>query len=199
MQDSKPKRLVVWVVGALLMSSPLMAQQLTLTPDVPSLLGGTRFLANQTVLYSGGAYTLSFDGSTAGMGPNISIDAITELPNGDLLFSTDTPFLDPGGTWFQPADVVLYSGGLYSLYFAGGSIPGLTALANIDALALDSSGNLVVSFDAPVTVAAVTFDPHDLVQIVGTALTMYFDGSMNGLPVQANISGAASKSNFLRI
>jgi hypothetical protein len=59
----------------------------------------------------------------------------------------------------------------------------------VDAVAISGS-KLVLSFDARVTLGAITADDEDLVRFEGTDFTILFDGSAHGVPAWMNLDAA---------
>jgi len=180
----------------LMLLVPLAAQEFTGTTDIPATLGGSNYLANQAFDFDGTTYTLSFDGAAAGMGAAVNINALHVLPNGDLIFSTDASFYDTmGGTYFEPRDLILYSGGVFNMYRQGAA-DGLPANANIDAYSYHDSGDDLYSFDTPVMLGGVWYQPADLVRRgAGPTFALFFDAAANGVPSTANLCGSDELPN----
>jgi len=94
----------------------------------------------------------------------------------------------PGGVVANDEDLVRFDleSATYSLYFDGSDVGLSTGIANV---AFDTSGNLVMSFRASVTLAGTNVDTRDLVRFNATSLgpttagtfTYLFDGSDVGL------------------
>jgi len=182
------------------------ASPLYLSPDVP-----TTEAATLTTLLPWGV--VRYDGSVPAYAPFFTtpgmpvLDAIHKLDGkSDWLFSVEAAS-DFGGalpTLADPRDVVLFDGasGTYAVVFCGAAV-GIPAYANVDALYQnDDTGPLIVSFDVPTSIGALTFDPSDLVRFRRTgagcgdwALTAgnpIFDASAAGagVPTSANVIGA---------
>ncbi len=178
------------LAAALLIFLPCLAlsQVFDFGVDVPSDISGTNYLSNQIVHHDSGVYSVSFNGAAEGLGMDVNIIAIAVLGNGDIIFSTDAPFT-ASSINFEPRDIVQWNGVEYSMYKSGSAL-GLSASANINALALSSSGLLLISFDVPETVSATTYEPMDIARVNGdNSLNMYIDGSVAGIPADANITG----------
>jgi len=181
------------LVGVLFWSTSAPAQEFSFSLDIPASMGGPPiFLANQTVHHSSGTYSLDFDGGLFGWTAEVNINALafTLDGSGDFVFSTDAPFYEAAsGAFYEPGDVILYvkSAGTFTPYLLGASI-GLPREANIDALAFDGSGNLIASFDSPLTMVS-TILPMDLVIISGGLFTPFFSGISAGLGLADNITG----------
>ncbi len=179
---------VIWLVIVLLLSPGIsFAQDFTFSIDVPTDLNGTHYLAHQTVLHSGALYSLDFDLSVVGMVDNVNINAIAELPSGNLIFSTDAPFFD-GLMWYEARDIVMWDGFTTTMYQPGAPL-GLMEGANINALAVNGTGDILLSFDAPVDLGVISFEPCDIAQIDTGLLVMLFQGQMNGMLPSSNICG----------
>ena len=99
-----------------------------------------------------GSFSLYFDGSDVGLSVGgEGIDALTLLEDNSLLFSTEGTFNDGNGllansqdvTQFTPTSIGSNTAGSFELYFDGSDV-GLGA-ENVDALAVDADGNLLLS------------------------------------------------------
>jgi len=163
------------------------AQELTLGVDVPSDLGATTILGNQTARWSSGGWSLDFDGAAAGLTPDVNLDALEQLTTGGVLFSADAPFEVDGST-YEPRDVVRHEQGIFSLHVDGATL-GLPASADIDALARDAAGDLLLSLDAPTTVGLATFAPGDVLRVHDGALTLLVSAAAMGLPAGTDVVG----------
>jgi hypothetical protein len=165
------------------------AQSVTFTfsVDVPSDLAGTGYLANQTVMHSQGAYSLDFDGPMEGLQPDVNLDALIVMEDGSFLFSADAPFT-AGSTTFEPGDLVRFHGGSYYMFVSGADLR-LPAGANIDAVARDLDGQLVISVGAPASVAGSDYMADDVIRIDGLTLSLAVSGQQLGLPAGTNIVG----------
>jgi hypothetical protein len=145
--------------------------------------------------YSSGLYSVSLSIIGVGAGPGANIDGLAILPDESVLFSVDAP-ASIAGIPCGASDIIRRSGSgpttTFNLYKSAASM-GLSAGANIDALAVHpTSGNLLISFDAPETVGATTFMPADIAE-VGTTLTMFFDASTKSVPDSINTVGYECK------
>ncbi|MCP3980549.1 MAG: hypothetical protein GY716_14700 [bacterium] len=159
--DSRTPGLLL--VLLLLASACAGAEQFAITTDVPTPLGTATYLANQIVERSGGSYSLSYDGTGDGLGPDVNLNALVLLEDGSFLFSTDAPF-ESRGVYYEARDVVRYDSGLFYMHVDGGSL-GLAPDANLDALARDIDGDLVFSVDEPEFVVGLQIAPGDLAVI----------------------------------
>lgn len=151
------KKLALFVSALSLAASPIWAVTAYVVPDVPTDLGGTTFLPSQIIRYQTPAYALA-----QSLPQGVTIDGLDRLITGDWLVSFETP-VDLGGTTYQPNDVVRTNGIVFSATLCG-SLVGIPTASNVDAIILDTAGNLVLSFDIPTSIGASTFDPSDLVR-----------------------------------
>ena len=154
----KRRSLTVLVSILGLFASSVEAAELVLSVDIPTDLGAVTFLRNDVV---------DFETSTgysqrvalSALGDAVGIDAVHIVNDTTLLFSPSVAF-EVGGTNYEHHDVVQFdsSSGTYALYQAGGTTGlNLDGNVNVDAVALDGSGDLLLSFDRPVTVGGYRF------------------------------------------
>lgn len=173
-------------LGAL-MATTAAAQELTMAVDVPTDLGHSTYLGNQTVHHDGGNYSLDFDGPLEGLGPEVNINALDLLESGGFLFSTDAPF-DVAGATFEPRDIVSYDGVTFSLFLAGTDL-NLSAAADIDGLSRTADGDLVISLAAAEPVGTTDYLSGDLIRVSGLTLSIYLSAQTMGLPPGCNVVG----------
>src|SRR6185369_16990968 len=97
------------------------------------------------VRWNGAAYTLAFQGRPRGIPPGVNVDAVA-VRGTSLLLSFDVA-VDFGSFRADDADLVLWDGAAFSLFFdaaAAGVDPGL----DLDAADyLECNGHLLLSFD----------------------------------------------------
>lgn len=115
---------------------------------------------------------------------NADVTAYDLLDDGRRLFTLDT-FVDlGGGVLAGPEDVVAWNGAAFALHLDG-SAAGIPAGAKIDALGRSRSAGVtrtLLSFDVAVALpGGVHADDEDVVGWSGSAWTMVFDGSANGV------------------
>ena len=127
----------------------------------------------------------------AGLGTlpaSASVTAVHFEPQGDALFSLDTP-ATLGGILFLPGDVIRYEAAtdVYSREFDAAANG--VAEASVDALSM-IGGDLLLSFDVAVPLDSVVTDPEDLVRFSAGASTLFFDGSAEGVPSGMNLDAA---------
>ena len=169
------KRLILLLAILALLGPPVAAQRtLFVSPDVPTDDpggSGTTFMPWDVLAYKAGAYTpfpvLTFPPMTA-------VDALHKMDRpGNWLFSVEAPTELPAGSgvWFQPDDVIQFDGANYTLYFSGAAA-GIPPGVNVDAVFLfhDDFGFLVLSFDVPTTIGAMTYQPADLLRLSSVLL-----------------------------
>ena len=184
------KRSLVLLVGLGFTLLPAGAQPAYyVTPDLPVILGGEAFLPSTVVLNDLGTYSPALS-----LPVGIPIDALHRLDNGDWLFSLALPRI-LSGTSFEPRDLVQFNGVTHALLFDG-SAAGVPANASIDAFFAAGSGTWILSFDIPVTIGGVSYDPADLVRFVagpGFDPVPFFDASSLVPPLSTarNVTGVA--------
>ena len=130
-----------------------------------------------------GNFSLHFDGSAEGLPLNADINAFhIDDVTGDILMSfTETVTVPDGVGAVDSTDIVRFSGGTFSL-FLDGSTEGLddTDCENINGIAFDQSGNLVISTVGAFVADGVFGRANDLFVLDGGVWSKYLDGSAVG-------------------
>lgn len=152
-------------------------------------------------------WVMIFDGSDVGVG-NSDVDAFELMADGSILLSFEQPIIlgplgvvaDADIVKFTPSQLGNTTSGSFSLYFDGSDVGLTTANEDIDAIALDQSGNLVISTLGSFSVPGLSGLDEDLIRFEATALgtntsgtwTLLFDGSDIALTSGAeDINGAS--------
>lgn len=163
-----------------------------------------------------GVWSWILDGSDVGMS-NFAIDALSVLPDGDLLLSFRNPSIripgmregPGGGDRVDDSDIVRFhpttlgddSSGAFIFYFDGSDV-GLTANEhNVDALAITPEGSLILSTEGLFVAGKHVWPGNDLFRFIPTFLgpftvghfVPHFDGLSAGLGDDPgeNLDGAA--------
>jgi hypothetical protein len=168
-----------------LLAATAGADSFYFTPDVPALLNGSNYLPWNIVRDdASGAYTIP-----SSLPAGYELDALYHDASGAWYYSFKTQ-VTLGGTNFYREDVVKYDVSTgYTLAFDGS--PHLVAASwNVDAVFLDSLGDLILSFDIPATLGGATYEPADLVRWAGGSFSLFFDASAAGIPSSSNVTGA---------
>ena len=125
------------------------------------------------VARDGESYVVELDGTVVGVPPGVAIDGLAEVGPGSFLLSFDTAVTLPGGVVAQDEDVVLASGGAFSIAVdLTGIVPdGL----DLDGLDRSSDGAVwYFSFDGSGRLGGVPFDDEDIVAWDG-AWSLFYD------------------------
>jgi hypothetical protein len=148
---------------------------------------------------SGPQEVVSFDPSTGSTAlvetlteAPVEIDAFERLDADRYYFSTDM-HVEMGGLVIAPGDIVLSDSGSLSLAFDA-SAEGLSAAIDVDAVAVDGSDELVLSFDTHVDLGGTVFEDADLVRFDGSAFQAFFDATAAGFPDNADVDAATGFS-----
>ncbi|MDT8450580.1 MAG: hypothetical protein RQ847_10470 [Wenzhouxiangellaceae bacterium] len=113
--------------------------------DTSTTLAGMDVRPRDVVEEEGTGLVFAFVGGDNGIPADVSVDAVTRDPaSGDLLLSFDRTFTLPGPLQARPADVFRFNGSGFSSVFDGSAVP---ENANLDAVRLLSTGNVLMSFD----------------------------------------------------
>ena len=123
--------------------------------------------------------------------PAANLSALMRLDDGTPVFALDT-FANLGGQNAGPEDLIAWDGTNYSLAFDGSSA-GVPRGAAIDAAGrVFVAGEYVtlVSFDVTVGLpGGITIDDEDVAAWDGSAWSLYFDGTANGVPAALDLDG----------
>lgn len=147
---------------------------------------------------STGQWSLVLDGSDVGLA-SFAIDGLARRADGAILLSFAAPGNitgltgGPSGQAADDSDVVLFSptslgsntSGSFTFYFDGSDVALTSNNEDVDAIALDANGNLVLSTLAAFSAAGASGQDEDLIVFAATSLgsvtagtfTMLFDGS----------------------
>ncbi len=136
-----------------------------------------------------GQWAVHIDGSDIGLGGSQKIDAFDVQPDGSILFS---PLLDTNLSGFGPvddSDVLKFvpssigpeTAGSLSMYFDGSEHDLTTGNEDVDALALDDAGRLLISVSGNASGGFGTAADEDILIFDGNSLALFLDGSSVGL------------------
>lgn len=141
-------------------------------------------------------WVLFFDGSRVGL-KDVDLEAFTVIPDGTLLMSFDKSLKIPGLGTVQRNDIVRFipdalgdqTAGAFEWVLDGSDVGLNDSDEAIDAIALDTSGNLVISTAGDFKVDNLKGKDEDLWLFTATAFgtntagtwQLYFDGSNVGL------------------
>jgi uncharacterized repeat protein (TIGR01451 family) len=171
-------------------SNPLVARTpldwAAVSPDVTVELGGV--IVNPANVAMENMLGLVAPMSLGDLPSRGNVTAYHLLSNGDQLFSLDKKAMLVGHLTAEPEDVVRYDGVSYTIEFDG-SAEGVAGDAGVDAIS-ESGSDLLLSFDATVTLGTETAQDEDLVRFDGSSFTLFFDGSAVGVPEELNLDAA---------
>jgi uncharacterized repeat protein (TIGR01451 family) len=145
--------------------------------DRAALLAGSLAVGPEDVVrYEGGAYTLEFDGSAAGLPAGVGVDAVS-VSGGRLVLSFDTR-VTLGAITADPEDLVRFVGSGFTLFFDG-SAHGVPAGLNLDAVHVLSGARIAMSFDGGGSLPGVLFADEDALEydVLADAWELTYDGS----------------------
>ena len=160
-----------------------------------------KFTATSLGSTTTGTFERYFSGDAVGL--NAGIDGLTQLSDNSLLISTDSKSNVVGIGSVRDEDILLftpdstgdYTNGTKSLYLDGSKV-GLKAYAeNIDALSVNTAGDLLLSTQGNFDVTTVAGKGEDLLTFARSSTQtglyeseLFFDGSLDGLGI-TNLSG----------
>lgn len=159
---------------------------------------GVKYADEDVLRYDGATCEWSkiFDGTDAGLPSAANVDALA-VDGEDLYLSFAAPVKVPGLPGkVDDSDVVKYSGGTFSMYFDGSNYGLTTSAENVDAIAFDETGKLLVSTTGAYTVPGLPKgQDEDLLRLNGTVWELYFDGSQNAGLGSEDIAGVDVAAN----
>ncbi|BAY25936.1 beta-L-arabinobiosidase [Calothrix sp. NIES-2100] len=164
-------------------------------------IGGVSFNRQDILAYdkSTSSWYMYFDGSDVLGAANKSVYLRDFHLNADgsILFALNNPAVLPGELAVDDSDIVKFiptttgdfTSGRFEMYFDGSDVGLTNDSEEIDAIAIDRDGNLVISTKGGFTVNGVSGSDEDLIKFKATSLgentagtwTMLFDGSDVGL------------------
>lgn len=162
-----------------------------LSLDEDALVGGIGLVADEDILsFNGSNFTLWWDGSAAGLPPEVNLDAlhINSVSPKNFHFSLKEDAFLPGIGLVADEDVIRYVEGIgFSMTLDGSSV-GIPPEANVDAFAIvPNTGNFVLSLEGANFLGGNLYDDADLIEYNGSFF-VFFDASLNGLPEEININ-----------
>ncbi len=199
-QQTQPSRVNGFgvLIAVMMLGIPSLSQAIDVfqvSPDI-TISMSAQMVADQNVALDGVAISLANLGA---LPVNADLSAFHVLANGDRLFVLDISTSLPGGLYAEPRDVVRYNGTTYTLELDGSSV-GIPAGVRIDALSMDQTGALLMSFDVAVQLGGVLAADEDLVRRSGGVYFMFFDGSVEGLASELDVDAVhylSGSSQFL--
>lgn len=175
---------------------PIGPGSLAVSLDTDGTVDGVVFADEDIIVMDGptGRWSHFLDGSDLGFGSDVGIDGFHLVDDGRVLISLDGPAELPGAGPVDGADVIEFSptsvgsdtAGALSVYFDGSE----HGLDEVDAVALDPDGNLLVSTGGTAALGSVTVAGHDVLSFDGTTLSTFLLGPLVDLSTAAeNVTG----------
>jgi hypothetical protein len=163
---------------------------------------GVFFQPEDVIRLDGAIFTMFFDGSAAGVPPGVNVDGVFLVGNdsGTMVVSFDVPATIAAAT-YEPADLVRYAGGAFSLFFDASAAGGGVA-ASSDAIASDeSAGRPVLGFDVPTDLAPstgpVTYLRGTIADWDGASFNVF--GALAGWPPASEVAALSCQANPGRV
>jgi hypothetical protein len=155
-------------------------------------LGGTDYDPRDVIRFDGiGSYTVFFSGAAAGVPAGCNVDAafLDGDDTGDLVLSFDVP-ATIGAATYEPADLVRFSGGTFSLFFdASAATPPIPSSTNVTGAGRQDALTLL-TFDVPTALGLVTYLPGQIVAWSGTSFTLFSTDS--AWPISSRVNAFAT-------
>jgi hypothetical protein len=141
--------------------------------NVPVSLGGTLYGPGDVVRWNGSSFASHVSAAAQGIPDGVVVDATTQGASATIISLDQT--VDLGGTVVHPADLVELAGSPTVVF--DGSAAGVPTGANLDAAHRLPSGNLLVSFDVPLSLGGTLVMPEDVAEWNGSTWELAIDGS----------------------
>jgi hypothetical protein len=188
------------LVAGLLFAAPLRAatqlEWVSVSPDVTVELNATTFDDEDVAVDNLSGVVVA--ASLGSLPESADVTAYHLFDDGDQLLSFDTTVTLPGSVTAEPGDVVRYDGAIYVLEFDA-SLQSIPNGVITDAVSTNAGGDLLISFDTTVELAAVsgtiTVDDEDLVLFNGSSFSLVIDGSAAGVPGALDLDGVHDLGN----
>lgn len=164
---------------------PSMAQ-ICLSTDIPADMGGSPYDDRDIVSYGNSSFFSYLDGSDIGIPDGVNVVSFG-FSGTNRIFSVDVP-TDLEGSAYTERDIINYDGSDFSKLFDGVSA-GIPEGSAIDAATVLCDGSIVFSLDITVELGGTTYEDRDLIMYSASTFSMYFDGSLNGIPDGVNLDG----------
>ncbi len=161
-----------------------------LSLGAPAPLCGSMQDPRDVFLYDGANCLTVLDGSAAGIPWGSSVDAVSTRGGdyGELVVSFDVPTTVSGIT-FQPADLARWNGSGFTYFIDFTStLPPVPRSSNVTGADMRGA-EVIITFDVPTTLGAITYQPGELVSWDGMKFTSYW--SDTAWPAGARIDGLA--------
>lgn len=172
------------VVTAIAAGPDISRQILYLSSSDNGTINGLSYKDEDVLAYyvDSDTWAIFFDGSVEGV--DTDVDGLHINDDGTMLMSFDRRTFVPGVGNVEASDIVTFdpATGLWTLFFVGAAHDLTTADENVDAIGLDSSGNLIVSTSGKATVngTALQVEDEDLILYDGATWWLVMDGSAVG-------------------
>lgn len=157
-------------------------------------------------------WAMFFDGSDVGLGGATDVDAFHQTPNGSMLLSLNRPITLPGVGNVDDSDILLFTPeqlgadtrGSLTIFLRGADVGLSTNGEDIDAIAIDTNGRLVVSVRGTARVpganSTLIAQDEDLIAFNGGVWELVLDGSGLGLTLRSeDINGVFVNSSGIAI
>jgi hypothetical protein len=168
------------------------------SPKVSKVVNGVNLADEDIVRYDAATceVTTVFDGTAAGLPATANLDAIA-LKDGDTYFSLLAPATVPGiAGKVDDSDVVAYDGNSFTLYLDGSANGLSTNAEDVDAIAFDEAGKLLLSTTGSYALpGGLKGGDEDLLRFDGGVWTLRFDGSHNAGLAAEDVAAAAVAAN----
>jgi hypothetical protein len=155
--------------------------------DIPAEIDGISYTERDIILHNGGIMSKMIDGAAIGIPAGVDIDAVTRLQDGSILFSVDVP-TTLGNISCNPNDIIQYREGVFNL-FLNGTAAGIPENANIDAIWVGVSTELLFSLDIPAELNGLAVKETDVIQWTEGNFHLYSGTVTELLPEGADVDG----------
>jgi hypothetical protein len=196
------RRAIAFVLAAACIHGRAAGQSLELSSDTTLSLRGVVVGPAAPAADAGTAVTLGGlgpPGHAVTLPPGVNLDGFERTSTGDVYFSTDVStaiagLAAPGVA--GPGDVVKVTASGPTRVFSAESA-GLPPGTNVDAVGVESNGDLLLSFDTTVKLGSLTIAPEDVVRVNPStfAVAIVYDGSAQGIAPGLNLDAVSRRTD----
>jgi hypothetical protein len=167
----------------------LSLNEIIISLDEDAVINGTLYADEDLIRFDGATFSLWWDGSAAGLPPEVNLDAvhIERAAPKKFLFSLEEDAVLPGVGLVADEDVLEFEEGVGFSTVLDGSAIGIPVEADVNGVA-KAGANYVLSLDSAAWIAGTLYDDADLIEYNGFTFSKFFDAAANGIAPEVDIN-----------